>query len=101
MHSESMVIHNEQELKELVSELRSYDHDFDPDTCGREFPFIFEYVKGESNGYPDITYEIRASVDVKTKRIISILEQSDIVWGKYGADTIEELAKRIAKSTQD
>ena len=34
-------------------------------------------------------------MEEKIKKIVSILEQSDIVWGKYGSDTIEELAKRI------
>ena len=30
--------------------------------------------------------------------VIRILECSDIVWSKYGSDTIEELAKRIIKA---
>lgn len=29
------------------------------------------------------------------QRIQTILSQSDIVWGKYGNDTVEELARRI------
>ena len=31
----------------------------------------------------------------KIKLVESILSSSDIVWGRYGCDTIEELAKRI------
>ena len=29
------------------------------------------------------------------QRTVGILEQSDIVWSKYGSETIEELAERI------
>ncbi len=29
------------------------------------------------------------------QRTVVILEQSDIVWSKYGSETIEELAERI------
>ena len=29
------------------------------------------------------------------KKIESILSRSDIVWGRYGSDTIEQLAARI------
>lgn len=31
----------------------------------------------------------------KQKEIESILEQSDIVWPRYGSDSIENLAKKI------
>jgi hypothetical protein len=31
------------------------------------------------------------------KKIISILTYSDIVWPKYGSQTIEELAREIAQ----
>ena len=33
----------------------------------------------------------------KLAAIISILENSDSVWPKYGSDTIEEIAERILK----
>lgn len=32
------------------------------------------------------------------KQIEAILSQSDIVWGRYGSDTIEKLAARIVNS---
>jgi hypothetical protein len=31
----------------------------------------------------------------KLKHIIAILESSDIVWTRYGSETIQELAERI------
>ena len=31
----------------------------------------------------------------KIQKVVQILEGSDIVWGKYGVDTIPELAERI------
>ncbi len=31
----------------------------------------------------------------KLKQIISILESSDIVWTRYGSETIQELAEKI------
>lgn len=38
----------------------------------------------------------------KLAKIIVTLEHSDIVWGRYGSDTIEELAERIlARLTDD
>lgn len=37
----------------------------------------------------------------KIKRVINILESSDIVWGQYGTDTIEELAQRIVGRLED
>ena len=39
--------------------------------------------------------------DEKIKKIMSVLEQSDIVWGRYGTDTIEKLAERILKKLQE
>jgi hypothetical protein len=33
-------------------------------------------------------------------KIIATLEQSDIVWPRYGSDTIEELAKRILRELE-
>lgn len=40
------------------------------------------------------SFESQESKTVEDK-IIAILTNSDIVWTKYGGDTIEELAKRI------
>lgn len=38
----------------------------------------------------------------KLAKIIATLEHSDIVWSRYGCDTIEELAERIlARLTDD
>jgi len=34
------------------------------------------------------------------KKIENTLSQSDIVWGKYGSDTIEKLAARILSNIQ-
>jgi len=31
----------------------------------------------------------------KLKQIISILESSDIIWTRYGSETIQELAEKI------
>ncbi len=39
--------------------------------------------------------------DKEQEKVESILSQSDIVWGKYGADTIEALAKRILASLRN
>lgn len=37
----------------------------------------------------------------KLKIIISALEQSDIVWPRYGSETIKELAEKILKSIEE
>lgn len=37
----------------------------------------------------------------KIEKISKILEQSDIVWGRYGADTIEKLAQRIVEKLEE
>jgi hypothetical protein len=37
----------------------------------------------------------------KIEKTIAILESSDIVWGRYGADTIERLAERIVNATEE
>jgi hypothetical protein len=34
-------------------------------------------------------------INDKLNAIIAVLEQSDIVWTRYGSETIEELAKRF------
>jgi len=34
-------------------------------------------------------------------RIMNILSKSDIVWPKYGSETIEDLAKEIAKEAKE
>lgn len=39
-------------------------------------------------------------MEEQIKKVTAILEQSDIVWGRYGSDTIEELAKRIVKKLE-
>ena len=39
--------------------------------------------------------------DPNQEKIESILSNSDIVWGRYGSDTIEELAKRILASIKN
>ena len=35
------------------------------------------------------------------KKIESILSSSDIVWGRFGLDTIPELAERIVKAVEE
>lgn len=35
------------------------------------------------------------------KKIESILSSSDIVWVRYGSDTISELAERIVKAVEE
>jgi hypothetical protein len=35
------------------------------------------------------------------KKIESILSSSDIVWGRYGSDTISKLAERIVKAVEE
>lgn len=35
------------------------------------------------------------------KQIENILSQSDIVWGKYGSDTVEKLAARILRTVEE
>lgn len=35
------------------------------------------------------------------KKIESILSHSDIVWGRYGSDTISDLAERIVKEVEE
>lgn len=35
------------------------------------------------------------------KQIENILSQSDIVWGKYGSDTIQNLAARIVRTVEE
>ncbi len=37
----------------------------------------------------------------KIEKIVGVLDNSDIVWTKYGADTKEELAQRILKGLED
>jgi len=37
----------------------------------------------------------------KIKAVVSILDNSDIVWTKYGSDTKEALAERIMKRLED
>jgi hypothetical protein len=37
----------------------------------------------------------------KITKVVKILAQSDIVWGKYGYDTIQELAERIVKKLEE
>ena len=46
---------------------------------------------------PDYYEEQRERVQDAAKRakVEQILEYSDIVWGKYGSETIEELAEKI------
>lgn len=39
-------------------------------------------------------------IQEKQKIIENILGQSDIVWPKYGSDTIEKLAERITKKIE-
>jgi hypothetical protein len=36
-------------------------------------------------------------IEENQKKVVAILEQSDIVWSRYGSDTIEELADKIVK----
>jgi hypothetical protein len=35
------------------------------------------------------------------KAVVNILASSDIVWGKYGSDTIQELAERIVEKVNE
>ncbi len=35
------------------------------------------------------------------KQIENILSQSDIVWGKYGSDTVQNLAARILRAVEE
>lgn len=37
----------------------------------------------------------------KCEKVANILEQSDIVWGRYGSDTITELAARIVNKLEE
>jgi len=37
----------------------------------------------------------------KQERVERILSESDIVWSRYGSDTIADLAQRIIKSLKD
>ena len=37
----------------------------------------------------------------KLKQIISILESSDIIWTRYGSETIQELAKKILNKVEE
>ena len=48
---------------------------------------------------PDYYEEQRERIADHAKRAIveQILEYSDIVWSKYGSETIEELAEKIVK----
>ena len=40
-------------------------------------------------------------MEEKITKVVKILKQSDIVWGKYGNDTIQELAERIVKNLEE
>jgi len=101
MFDESTTINNKAELDSLIETLRLYDPDFDPFIDGRPFPLIAEWIKTESNGYPHIVYNFRPTPSEKVKKAIAILENSDIVWSRYGTDTIEKLAERITNALQD
>ncbi len=35
------------------------------------------------------------------QKIIAVLEESDIVWSKYGSQTIKELAQKIAETVKE
>lgn len=37
----------------------------------------------------------------KIAEVIKILTQSDIVWGRYGSDTIADLAERIVNKLEN
>lgn len=37
----------------------------------------------------------------KLKRIISILERSEIVWTRYGSETIQQLAEKILNKVEE
>lgn len=39
-------------------------------------------------------------MEEKILKVVTILEQSDIVWSKYGSDTIQQLAERIVKQLE-
>lgn len=47
------------------------------------------------------SYETETPKSKKLREVEIILSQSDIVWGRYGTDTIEKLAQRIISSLQD
>jgi hypothetical protein len=40
-------------------------------------------------------------INDKLNAIIAILEQSDIVWTRYGSETIQELAKKILNKVEE
>jgi hypothetical protein len=43
----------------------------------------------------------RVEKSANQARVEQILENSDIVWGRYGSDTIEELAEKIVKALME
>ncbi len=43
----------------------------------------------------------RVEKSANQARVEQILEHSDIVWGRYGSDTIEELAEKIVKALME
>jgi hypothetical protein len=42
--------------------------------------------------------QTRVEKSANIARVEQILEYSDIVWSKYGSDTIEKLAEKIVKA---
>lgn len=102
---EALTIESESDLFNWIKERRDYYLDFDPDYSPwihNGFPFGVRWVDGESNGYAWIDYAFfhikKELPDQPLEKFKSILRESNIVWPKYGPDTIEELAKRLKES---
>ena len=64
---DTIYLADESAFQDFLEDMRSYDYDFDPDCV--KFPCVVSYDKGESNGYPYITYEVDYQPNFRTQAI--------------------------------